>query len=340
MRMRPALLLLSALAVSAPARPADNQRNSPPVERAARRPEGARRSCSSPGRTSSRPASTSTSPGCAVLADLLQAERPASRRCSRSTGRRSPRRSPGRRRSCSSSTAREKHGASRATGRRRCRNSSTPGSGSCSSTRRRTTRRTSATGPAAWAGGAWEKGIGKRAHWVEEFKTFPDHPICRGVTPFKIDDGWLCKIKFVDGMKGVTPLLRTWNPKATTKPTGAQDVVAWAYDRPGGGRSFIVHRRAPARQPRARGLPASSSSTASCGPPGSRCRKTGAKVELDAEDAARLPQAAPRQEALHLVPGLCLGTHSARQSLAQPRQDPRGRASQRPRFQAEPGNEM
>src|SRR5262245_37894957 len=37
-----------------------------------------------------------------------------------------------------------------------------------------------------WGGAAWEKGIGERAHWVEEFKTFPDHPICRGVTSFKI----------------------------------------------------------------------------------------------------------------------------------------------------------
>lgn len=89
-----------------------------------------------------------------------------------------------------------------------------------------------------WAGGAWEKGVGERAHWVEEFKTFPDHPICRGVTAFKIDDGWLWKIKFADGAKGVTPLLRTWNPKATTKPEGLQDVVAWAFERPGGGRSF------------------------------------------------------------------------------------------------------
>lgn len=89
-----------------------------------------------------------------------------------------------------------------------------------------------------WAGGAWEAKVGERAHWVEEFKTFPDHPICRGVAPFKIDDGWLWKIKFADGMKGVTPLLRTWNPKATTKPEGAQDVIAWAFERPGGGRSF------------------------------------------------------------------------------------------------------
>ncbi len=90
----------------------------------------------------------------------------------------------------------------------------------------------------AWAGGAWEKGIGARAHWVTEFDKFPDHPVCRGVKPFKIDDGWLFKNKFVPEMKGVTPLLRTWNPKATDKPAAGQDVVAWAYERPEGGRSF------------------------------------------------------------------------------------------------------
>jgi Trehalose utilisation len=87
-----------------------------------------------------------------------------------------------------------------------------------------------------WMGAAWEKGVSQRAHWVAEFKTFPDHPIFRGVTPFKINDGWLYKLRFVPGMKGVTPLLRTVPPKAKTSPTGA--IIAWAYDRPGGGRSF------------------------------------------------------------------------------------------------------
>jgi hypothetical protein len=58
------------------------------------------------------------------------------------------------------------------------------------------------------------------------------------VKPFKIDDGYLFKNTFVPEMKGVTPVLRTWNPKAAAKPVGGQDFVAWAYDRPEGGRSF------------------------------------------------------------------------------------------------------
>lgn len=88
----------------------------------------------------------------------------------------------------------------------------------------------------SWAGGNWEKG-GARAHWIAEFKTFPEHPTTRGVEPFKIDDGYLTKNRFVADKKGVTPLLRTVNPK-TPGPDNDEAIVAWAYDRPGGGRSF------------------------------------------------------------------------------------------------------
>ncbi len=90
-----------------------------------------------------------------------------------------------------------------------------------------------------WCGAAWEKGYSQRAHWVTEFKTFSDHPICRGVRPFKIDDGWLYKLRFAAEMKGVTPLLRTADPKAPAGQKGSSDdIVCWAYERTGGGRAF------------------------------------------------------------------------------------------------------
>lgn len=90
-----------------------------------------------------------------------------------------------------------------------------------------------------WAGGNWEKG-GARAHWVAEFKAFPDHPATRGVEPFKIDDGFLTKNRFVPEKKGVTPLLRTVSPKTPgVKETSDEAIVAWAFDRPGGGRAFV-----------------------------------------------------------------------------------------------------
>ncbi len=81
-----------------------------------------------------------------------------------------------------------------------------------------------------WSGACWEKGYSQRAHWVAEFKTFPDHAICNGVTPFKIDDGWLFKLRFAEGMKGVTPLLKTQPLKSTMKLTDADTVISWAYE--------------------------------------------------------------------------------------------------------------
>lgn len=88
------------------------------------------------------------------------------------------------------------------------------------------------------AGGVWQKGTGLRAHWVSEFKDFPNHPIFRGVSPFSIDDGWLWKNSFAEGRKGVTPLLRTKSPKDAAKTTDDDAVIAWAFDRPNGGKSF------------------------------------------------------------------------------------------------------
>jgi hypothetical protein len=89
-----------------------------------------------------------------------------------------------------------------------------------------------------WMGAAWEPGYSQRAHWIDTHKTFPVHPITRGVTPFKIDDGYLYKLRFVADMKGVTPLLRTVNPKAKNAKLDDNAIVAWAYDRADKGRSF------------------------------------------------------------------------------------------------------
>jgi hypothetical protein len=91
----------------------------------------------------------------------------------------------------------------------------------------------------SWSGAAWEKGYGKRAHWVAEFKEFPNHPVMRGVTPFKIDDGWLWKLRFVPEMKGITPLLSTVQPKEENLKLPAEEsIVGWAYERSNGGKSF------------------------------------------------------------------------------------------------------
>jgi type 1 glutamine amidotransferase len=86
-------------------------------------------------------------------------------------------------------------------------------------------------------GGVWVTGAGARGHWDGVFDSFVEHPITRGVAPFKENDGFIYKLKFVEGMKGITPLLRTTPPKGTLK--GSEDIVSWAYQRPDGGRSFV-----------------------------------------------------------------------------------------------------
>jgi hypothetical protein len=94
-------------------------------------------------------------------------------------------------------------------------------------------------------GGVWVPGAGARGHWDGVFENFVDHPITRGVAPFKENDGFIYKLKFVEGMKGITPLLRTTPPKGTLKDT--EDIVSWAYQRPEGGPLLRVHRLPPPR---------------------------------------------------------------------------------------------
>jgi hypothetical protein len=86
-------------------------------------------------------------------------------------------------------------------------------------------------------GGVWVPGSGARGHWDGVFDTFVEHPITRGVAPFRENDGFIYKLKFVEGMKGITPLLRTSPPRTALKDT--EDIVSWAYQRPDGGRSFV-----------------------------------------------------------------------------------------------------
>ena len=95
----------------------------------------------------------------------------------------------------------------------------------------------------SWLGAAWTKDIGCRGHWDMEFTPAAGHPSLRGVEPFAAPlDGWLYNLHFAE--KGITPLLSGAVPdKSRTTVdakahTGRAEVIAWAYDRPGGGRSF------------------------------------------------------------------------------------------------------
>src|SRR5262245_54896121 len=105
-----------------------------------------------------------------------------------------------------------------------------------------------------WIGGCFEINRSVNPHWDAEFKTFPKHPIVRGVEPFTLRDEWYFNMRFREGMKGVTPILTAIPPQSTMdrndgphegNPEVREAVkrhdpqhVAWAAERPDGGRGF------------------------------------------------------------------------------------------------------
>jgi hypothetical protein len=96
----------------------------------------------------------------------------------------------------------------------------------------------------SWLGGYYETGYSINPHWKAEFKSLPEHPITRGVKPFSIQDEWYYNIRFAPGMEGVTPILKAVPPDSTRgtpaakEHPGRDEIVAWAYERPNGGKSF------------------------------------------------------------------------------------------------------
>ncbi len=105
-----------------------------------------------------------------------------------------------------------------------------------------------------WIGGYFETDWSVNPHWVAQFTTFPNHPISNGVKPFSINDEWYFHMRFREGMKGVTPILSAHPPEETMRrgdgahsgnpsvrkavANGEIQHVAWAAERPGGGRGF------------------------------------------------------------------------------------------------------
>jgi type 1 glutamine amidotransferase len=93
-----------------------------------------------------------------------------------------------------------------------------------------------------WLGGYYETGVSVNPHWDADFKELPEHPITRGVKPFKIRDEWYYNIHF--GKEKITPILKATPPDNTRrtesakKYPGREETVAWAFTRADGGRSF------------------------------------------------------------------------------------------------------
>lgn len=105
-----------------------------------------------------------------------------------------------------------------------------------------------------WIGGCFEIHRSVNPHWMAEFKELPKHPITQGVTPFKVQDEWYFYMRFRDGMRGVTPILSAVAPESTMRrydgphegnpevrasvARGEPQHMAWAAERPDGGRGF------------------------------------------------------------------------------------------------------
>ncbi len=104
-----------------------------------------------------------------------------------------------------------------------------------------------------WIGGYYEDRVSTNPHWVADIKTLPEHPITRGVKPFAISDEWYYNIHFRPNMEGITPLIVAKPSDETRKgasssprgpyphivaASGRDEVLAWAVERPDGGRGF------------------------------------------------------------------------------------------------------
>ena len=105
-----------------------------------------------------------------------------------------------------------------------------------------------------WMGGFCDLNWSVNPHWKPSFTNLPVHPITRGVREFSVNDEWYYHMRFVKDMKGVTPILSDLPPPETLRrpdgdrsgnpvvrravANGERQHVAWAYQRPSGGRGF------------------------------------------------------------------------------------------------------
>jgi hypothetical protein len=96
----------------------------------------------------------------------------------------------------------------------------------------------------SWMGGYYEPDYSINPHWDAAIRSLPQHPITRGVKPFVLRDEWYYNMRFPEDMKGVTPILTAIPPdgtrqtKAAKEHPGRPEHLAWAHERPDGGRGF------------------------------------------------------------------------------------------------------
>lgn len=104
-----------------------------------------------------------------------------------------------------------------------------------------------------WLGGYYEDRFSTNPHWVADVKSLPNHPITRGVKPFAVEDEWYFNMRFLPETKGIIPILvakpsdetrlgKSASPRGPyphiVAASGRDEVLAWAVERPDGGRGF------------------------------------------------------------------------------------------------------
>ena len=104
-----------------------------------------------------------------------------------------------------------------------------------------------------WIGGFFETDWSVNPHWtLVKTEIAKNHPICSGVKPFEINDEWYYHMRFREPNDEVIKILTAIPPDSTRErpdgphsnnPTvrsqkGSREVLAWAYERPNGGRGF------------------------------------------------------------------------------------------------------
>jgi hypothetical protein len=104
-----------------------------------------------------------------------------------------------------------------------------------------------------WMGGYFEPHWSVNPHWtLAQTELAAGHPITRGVNPFETKDEWYYHMRFKEPADGLTMILTAVPPDSTRErpdgphsnnPTvrankGGREVLAWAYERPEGGRGF------------------------------------------------------------------------------------------------------
>ena len=87
-----------------------------------------------------------------------------------------------------------------------------------------------------WIGGYYEDHFSVNPIWDPEYKTFPKHPVTRGVKPFTAKDEWYFNIHFRDDTKELTRILTATPSDAVRKgpyvwPKGPYDHIVAASGR-------------------------------------------------------------------------------------------------------------